>query len=138
MSGDLMEFLRLGLPVLWLLVATGVAMLLYKTSEALFEEERRGEAATRRIRLVGSATIAAFAFVGLMYATKAVERPTGSKIVTAETIGDLRVRRTRAVQAVAELERCLDLAGMAAECRAEVQDLSRGVEDLAAMMEAKL
>src|SRR5260370_25129251 len=53
------------LPCLWALLATVIAVSLYKTSSALFEETQ----GKRRIRLTGSVTIAALAFYGLKWAT---------------------------------------------------------------------
>lgn len=141
MNPDLIAAVRLGLPILWLIVATGVALVLYRTSEALFEEERRDKATTRRIRLVGSGAIAAFAFVALMYATplsKIVGLPEGSKVVSAESIAALKKARGRVNQAAVELSGCIALAGAAAECRSEINELNNRSGDLAELLEATL
>ncbi|ESZ56002.1 hypothetical protein X727_33005 [Mesorhizobium sp. L103C119B0] len=64
-----MEILKLLLPVFWAVVSTGVGVILYRTSSALFESKQLKDGTTRRLRLAGSVTIAALAFLGMWYAT---------------------------------------------------------------------
>lgn len=56
------------LPVIWAIVATGIGMLLYRSSKALFTASTTQ---VRGIRLTGSAAIAAVAFFGIKWATPA-------------------------------------------------------------------
>jgi hypothetical protein len=68
-----MTVLRVLLPVIWAIVSTIIALLLYKTSKALFvSDEKRSEnenKVRRRLSLAGSVVIAGIAFVGMKYAT---------------------------------------------------------------------
>lgn len=53
------------LPIGWAIVATGIGLLLYKSSSALIQQKDK----TRTLRFTGSAAIAALAFFGLRWAS---------------------------------------------------------------------
>lgn len=64
-----MTLLNIFMPVIWAVVAAAIGMSLYKTSDALVEETSRQQIRGRRIRLTGSAAIAALAYASMWYAT---------------------------------------------------------------------
>jgi hypothetical protein len=66
-----MEAITLFLPVIWAIVATALGIILYRTSAALFEDQRRSRTQTRTLRLTGSVVIAGIAFLGIRGATPA-------------------------------------------------------------------
>ena len=57
------------LPLAWLAAATGAALLLYRSSSALFDGDSIGPVKAKRIRLTGSVVIAALAYIGMWQAT---------------------------------------------------------------------
>ena len=64
-----MQTLLVLLPIVWALVATGIALLLYKTSATFFESKEVNATRTKRIRATGSVVIAGAAFFGMWVAT---------------------------------------------------------------------
>lgn len=65
MTSTTADLVTLLLPVLWAIISAAIAMMLYRTSEALFESVEKSKTRTRRIRLAGSVAIAALAFYGM-------------------------------------------------------------------------
>jgi hypothetical protein len=65
MTSETTDLVTLLLPVLWAIISAAIALVLYRTSEALFESVERSKTRTRRIRLAGSVAIAALAFYGM-------------------------------------------------------------------------
>lgn len=63
------EFIPVLLPIIWAIVATIIGLILYRSSEAFFEQSRSGDGNKRRIRIVGSITISALVYLGLWNAT---------------------------------------------------------------------
>jgi hypothetical protein len=63
------DHLTLMLPIIWAITSTLIGMLLYRSSNALFEQESVDKQRTRRIRLAGSVVIAVVAFIGMQRAT---------------------------------------------------------------------
>lgn len=63
------NYIPLILPIVWAIVATIVALTLYRTSQAVFEQEDIRETSRRKLRLVGSVVIAALVFWGLAHYT---------------------------------------------------------------------
>ena len=88
-----MSYITLMLPVIWAVVATGIGLLLYKSSRAVFEDSaQRQGLRNRRIRLTGSIVIAAIAFLGMERSTpreRLYELPVGSLIVQRSAIQEM-------------------------------------------------
>ena len=127
-------YLRTLLPVIWLLVSTLIALLLYRSSSALFEEERASQGGVRRVRLVGSVTIAALAFLG-------VWRATPTSILTGQDDDHVGVATTQLVashraaaaldDAVNKIAACVTNAPIA-QCPAERAQLAAAAQAVAA------
>src|SRR4051794_14213358 len=80
------------LPVMWAIVATAIGVILYKSSDAFFEQVNTGKGTKRQLKLAGSITIAAVAFYGMYYVTPraALEpRPDGMRYYSKAAIDNL-------------------------------------------------
>src|SRR5215467_11904438 len=100
------------LPVAWAIVATIIGLVLYKSSEALFEQTRRSSGETRRIRLVGSVVIAAVAFGGMKYSTPSAvldPYPADSLLISKAKIQMLLDQSSRVEDSLLPLGACLSL-----------------------------
>ena len=121
-----MEFyLKTRLPVVWAIVATVIALTLYRTSAALFDGTRRSSTETKRLRLAGSVVIAALAFLGMKLATPSAnlkEISEGTVLVRGELIGDVRDAVEDLSAATDALEGC-HLIAAAGQCSAELQQI---------------
>jgi hypothetical protein len=115
-----MAILLLLLPILWALVGTGVGLLLYKTSAALFESTERSETKTKRIRATGSVVIAGAAFCGMWRATPSDLAQQASKL------GEQAREVDRASLAVA----ACDASACQQACSREVTDLRAKTTEL--------
>jgi hypothetical protein len=123
-----LDTLSLLLPILWALIATVVGLLLYKTSEALFESKQKDETGTKRLRLLGSVTIAALAFYGMKYATPS-ERlraapiiPEGSIVLKRNDVENLHGLTVKLDRSSLDLQGCLTTLD-AADCREKIVEV---------------
>ena len=86
-----MEVIVLLLPVIWALVATGIGLVLYRSSRALFSSQE-SSATAKKIRLTGSVVIAALFFLLIRQATPSgnlTSIPKGSVILSADRAAQL-------------------------------------------------
>jgi HAMP domain-containing protein len=115
-----MRILLLLMPVIWALVATGIGLLLYKSSSALFEQEIRNTTKTRRLRATGSVAIAAAAFLGMWRAT-----PTDT-YQTLEEVGRLagEVERKLLMVSACDATSCSDA------CSDRINEVQRSVGEM--------
>ena len=97
------------LPVLWIVAATVVALLLYRTSRALVEHSSTGPGGTRRVRLVGSIAIAVVIFVLLWKATPPLVQDPATIRLTPAQERSLNERRVALIQAWSRYRACIDL-----------------------------
>jgi len=65
----MMELLTQLLPVVWILVATAVGLVLYRSSEALVEDMVSEKTRRQRVRLTGAFAIAIVSFFAMKSAT---------------------------------------------------------------------
>jgi len=96
-------------PVLWIVAATIVALLLYRTSRALVEHSSTGAGGTRRVRLVGSIAIAVVIFFLLWKATPSLVPDPATIRLTPAQERALNERRVALIQAWARYRACIDL-----------------------------
>jgi hypothetical protein len=112
-------YFRALLPILWAAISTVIALLLYRTSSAFFEQEAKAADGTRRIRLVGSVVIAAVVFVGLWRVTPAaVLTGAGRDQVAfgAQELRDLQATTGVMGDAVTRLEACDATQAVGGDC----------------------
>jgi hypothetical protein len=106
-----MEILTLLLPAVWALIASGIGLLLFKSSEAVFESVERANKRTKRLRLAGSVLIAVFAFWGMKGATPAGRlrgREEGTIPVPISKVEESFDVATRLDRATLELSGCIE------------------------------
>lgn len=109
-----LDILSLLLPILWAVIATGIGLVLYKTSEALFESTSVSNVGKRRIRLVGSVTIAALAFYGMKLATPSDRLrvspsvPEGAIVVKTSDVESLHNLSIKLDRAAFEAQGCVN------------------------------
>jgi hypothetical protein len=136
-ESDLRYYVILMMPVLWVIVATIVGLILYKTSSAFFAESKKSKQATRNLRLTGSVVIAAGAFLLMKFATPDELRtltPKGTILVDQASI-DVIVKRA------ADLENGLVRAGGCTAIEQSAPNCARDVElakDLATALQADI
>ena len=133
MGGTQTEFLvKIFLPVIWALVATGIALALYKTSAALFDGTEGGTTSTKRLRLAGSVVIAALAFLGLKMSTprsNLTQVPSDSVIVRKALLNDIKTQGGYSHNAAQDVSACVDIAEPA-DCKGPVLRLKDRVDEL--------
>jgi hypothetical protein len=108
------EYLITLLPVVWALVATLIAMILYRTSSGLFEQRVQKQTVTRRVRMTGSIFIAALAFVGLAKSTPPNVMTIESRDLVKVPVSEVRMLRDRVhylENQLVELEGCAAIKG---------------------------
>ena len=115
------------LPLLWIATATAVALLLYRTSEALVEHKlKTADGGTRRVRLVGSVAIAVVVFVLLWKASPPLIPDPSDVRLTSIQEQQLNARRVALTQAWARLQTCMDLPGIS-RCPEQQSDVDAAV-----------
>ena len=118
------------LPVIWVVVATIVGVILYKTSKIVLESASQSEARKRQLRFVGSAVIATVAFVGMQQATPEYQPlPAGSTILRTIDMHSLQELSREAYISRMELGACLSHHKFS-ECSAEYSRLANALESL--------
>ncbi|MCF6368345.1 hypothetical protein [Rhizobium halophilum] len=116
------DLLPVFLPVIWLLVATIVALILYRTSETLFEERAAKSTQGRRVRLTGSVVIAALAFYGLKTSTStaALDVRTGYLPVNEVRANLLAQKLATAASQLHIANECAGHPAVVRDCRREI------------------
>jgi hypothetical protein len=117
------------LPVLWIAAATVVALLLYRTSEALVEQNSGAQGGGRRVRLVGSVAIAVVVFVLLWRASPPLVPRSSDVVLTRVQEGQLNARRVAVVQTWARFQTCLDLPSVE-RCPEQQSDVDTAIRQL--------
>lgn len=117
----LFPYLRFLLPVLWIVVATVVALLLYRTSSAMVEQVVVRKASQKKIRLVGSVAIALVVFVLLWRSTPSTEMRPDDRLLGAPDVRRLNEAKQEYDLAWNRLEACSQLT-VIAQCAAEMAE----------------
>lgn len=120
------DYLITLLPVLWAIVSTAIALILYRTSEGLFEQRGTNKSTTRRIRLTGSVVIAALAFVGMAKTTPQhvmTIDPGDAAILPLSEVRLLRDRIAVLEDQFIELKGCVNVKG-AENCVSQLDALT--------------
>ena len=107
------------LPILWAIVATVIALVLYKTSKALFESNDIPQLSAKRMRLTGSVVIAALAFLGMKWATpdSLLEAADAhSKLIPRQLLLDQLDAVKDTESALVELSACAEMGGSFLAC----------------------
>jgi hypothetical protein len=113
------------LPVIWAVVSTIIALVLYRTSSAFFMQNDVTKTRTRRIRLVGSVVIAALTFLGLRYATPTplLPDPAGDRqVVRKADVAEATNAMNEMGDTFQSLESCI-ARSVVAQCPKDVADL---------------
>ena len=139
MSGDsdLRYYVILMMPVLWVVVATIVGLILYKTSSAFFAESKKSKQSTRNLRLTGSVVIAAGAFLLMKFATPDDLRtmvPKGSILVNQASIDMIAKRTTDLENGLVRVGGCTAIEQPASTCARDVEM----AKDLATSLHAEV
>jgi ABC-type phosphate transport system auxiliary subunit len=119
------DVITLFLPVIWAVIATIIGLALYKTSDAFFESSQNSGGASKKIRLVGSVTIAAVAFYGMKLATPSNRLqgiPDGAVVISSADVRALYDASSKLDRSGLELEGCVHTE--------DLEDCSRKVEDV--------
>ncbi len=115
-------YLRYVLPIFWIVIATIVALLLYRTSSAVVENVVHEEKAQKRVRLVGSVAIAVVVFVLLWRATPSVNVAPDDRIVEAAELRRLASAKQEYDLALNRLDACSRIT-VVAQCGAELTEM---------------
>src|SRR5664279_2871828 len=116
---------RFVIPVIWAFVSAGLALLLYRTSSGLFEQQIKDEKQGRRIRLVGSIVLAGAIFGALKWATPdslVTGQPSGSVLLSKKSLSSSRGALQETRNALDKLKACASISPPQ-ECRAEMDIL---------------
>jgi hypothetical protein len=116
------------IPVVWAIVSSALALVLYKTSSALFEQKTD----VQRLQLVGSIVIAGAIFGALRWATPTslvTGTPRDSVIVSKKSLAAIASTIQETKNAIDRLSACTAIAPPQ-ECRAEMEVLRRLVDSL--------
>jgi hypothetical protein len=120
-----MEYIKLFLPIGWVVVSAFVGVLLYRTSDALYESLSKSEASRKRLKLTGSIVIAAVTFLGIYYVTPrgALDpRPAGMQYVPVVEVQRLLDAVTAVQDQALALSACLSI-NASRDCSGQVQDI---------------
>lgn len=112
-----MDTLTLLLPVIWAVVSTAIGLILYRSSEAMFEASHLSDGGKKRIRLTGSVVIAALAFYGMKLATpqsRLEPLPPGAIVVSQDRFHSLLASAERTDRLSLELSGALEANDLAA------------------------
>ena len=127
------EIITLFLPVCWAVVSTIIALVLYKSSEAFFESNNKTKGKQRKIRIVGSVTIAAVAFFGMQYATpkeRLKQLPKGSIILQQYDIRKLHELSVNIDRNSLELLGCSTTATTITPCKININKIREAAVSL--------
>jgi hypothetical protein len=105
-----MSYFPVLIPIVWAIVATGLGLLLFRSSEAVFERVQKSKSTKTKLRLVGSVTITAVVFYGLQRATPPewLNRvPTGMQLVQSQDLAALRTAAYDADNLALEVQACI-------------------------------
>lgn len=120
------DYLLYLFPLLWIAAATIVALLLYKTSEALVEHRSGAEGDKKRVRLVGSVAIAVVIFFLLWKATPSLVGDPATVRLSPAGERSLNERRLALIQAWARYQACIDMPAVG-KCPVEQDDMDQAV-----------
>ncbi len=126
------EYIFIIAPIVWACVSTILSLVLYKTSESFFEEERKTDGAIRRIRLVGSTVIAALIFLGLAkYTSMEAMRGIASGLVRipSHQISQIQDSVTNLVDSKQKLAMCVELSALN-ECQLEIKSVYMEIDSV--------
>jgi hypothetical protein len=106
------------IPIMWVIVATAAGLILYKSSTAVFVGQNRSPDGTKRLRLAGSACIAALVFYGLKWSTP----EDALHPATTSQLQELSDMLQHARNQVDQLFACTKIAPPV-ECKTEIESL---------------
>lgn len=130
MEGGFFPYLRYLLPIFWIVIATIVALLLYRTSTAVVEQVVHEEKARKRVRLVGSVAIAVVVFVLLWRTTPSLNVGPQDRILVAADVRRLESAKHDYDLALSRLDACSRIT-VVAQCASQLADarIARGQFD---------
>lgn len=124
------RYVIIALPIIWAVVSTVIALILYKSSDALFEQRFPVKSERRRVKLVGSIVIAAIVFLGLAKFTDLSPFSDISKNqrrVLVSTLGEHRHNLVVLRNAYEEMNGCVSVT-TADQCEQYMIKLEAGLE----------
>jgi len=129
-----MELLTLLLPVVWILVATAVGLVLYRSSEALVEDMVSEKTRRQRVRLTGAFAIAIVSFFAMKLSTpdsRLQLLPVG-KVVVDESVVALVLAGSERTSSISMLVAAKLAAGDVTAARESLRAMSQEVAQLQA------
>ncbi len=115
------------MPVVWIVVATLVALALYKTSGAVVEQVVKSDAQQRSVRLVGSVAIAIVVFVLLWRVTPALDLAPGDVTIRKDRAVAISLARDNFDGAWTRLDACAEMTPPS-QCVAERADMKAAAD----------
>lgn len=136
----LRDYVVLLLPVAWAVIATLIGIVLYRSSEAVFENFTGSNGAKRSLRLTGSVVIAALAFYGIKVSTPAQNLVAANPGMAQVPVAEVRLAISKANENVNDLvvlESCLEL-DQSGKCRDQLTVLQNRARELQQIIERLL
>jgi hypothetical protein len=124
------RYIVIVLPIAWAIISTVIALLLYRTSDAFFEQQVPDEKGRRRIKLVGSIVIAGVVFLGLAKFTdmsQFSEIAANQQRVSRAALIEHRQAMTSLRNTYEELRGCIAIARKD-QCDNEMEKLAARIE----------
>jgi hypothetical protein len=122
------------IPISWAIVSAFLALLLYRTSSALFHQSIADKQEVRSVRLVGSIVIAGVIFGALKWATpEDLLRNTSAdfKVISVSSVNAAYSASETAKNSLDKELACVAISPPQ-ECRAEIENLRQSIENLGA------
>lgn len=126
------DYVVLLLPVAWALVATLIGIVLYRSSDAFFEQFSASKGQKRTLRLTGSIVIAALAFYGMKISTpeqNLVANAPGMLQVSSTELRSMENKVDENINDLIVLESCLEL-DQSGNCRNQLLLLHSRLREL--------
>jgi hypothetical protein len=118
------------IPISWAIVSAALALLLYKSSGAVFEQSIvTSENNNKRIRLVGSIAIAGAIFFGLKWATPPMlitGQQSDAVSVSKKALSATTSKLDEAIAALDRLDACTAVTSIRG-CKLETEEVRRGI-----------
>jgi hypothetical protein len=127
-----MEYVKLFLPIGWVIVSTVVGVILYRTSDAFFEKVSKDKSSRQQLKLTGSVVIAALTFLGMYYVTPRgalTPKPEGMQYVASVEVQRLLDRVHDVQDRLLALSACLSVSSPK-DCSGQLQDAQTSATSL--------
>jgi hypothetical protein len=128
----LLEYIKLFLPIGWVVVSSVVGVLLYRTSDAFFDSLSKDDTSRKRLKLTGSIVIAAVTFFGIYYVTPrgALDpMPSGMQYVSTVALQRFTDNVGAVQDKMLSLSGCLSISPPK-DCAGQLQDVQSSVGSL--------